>query len=271
MSRSLVPRSLHFGPGPLGPAPEDATCQASASGNYPLIRGIVDGVPSYFAKALLFDLDGTLIDSFVPARRAWQGWAKTVGITQEILQGANHGRQRPEVIAGLLPQAKPETVAKHAETVRIRELNDTEGVVPLKGAFKLLNQLPPDAWAIVTACDRQVAEARLAAAGLPVPKIMVTADDLEKGKPDPQGYLSAARKLRVRPEDAIVFEDALSGIEAARRADMRCIALRTTAASDEMLQDATEIIDDLEGVTTAIYMRGLLIHVRNAKPTAESA
>jgi sugar-phosphatase len=227
-----------------------------------LIHGILDAVPSYFAKALLFDLDGTLIDSFVPARRVWQTWAKTIGITEEILHGANHGRQRPEVIAGLLPKASAEQVANHAETVRLGELADTDGVVPLNGAFRLLNQLPVDAWAIVTACDRQVAEARLAAAGLPVPKIMVTADDLEKGKPDPQGYLTAARKLKVRPQDAIVFEDALSGIEAAKRADMRCIALRTTAASDEMLEDATEIVDDLTGVTAAIYMRGLLIHVR---------
>jgi sugar-phosphatase len=219
-------------------------------------------VPSYFAKALLFDLDGTLIDSFTPARRVWQGWGKTVGVTEEILAGENHGRQRPEVIAGLLPGLSADEVAAHAETVRLGELQDTDGVIPLNGAFRLLNQLPPDAWAIVTACDRQVAEARLAAAGLPVPKVMVTADDLEKGKPDPQGYLTAARKLNVQPQDAIVLEDALSGIEAARRAGMRCIALRTTAASDEMLEDATEIVDDLTSVTAAIYMRGLLIHIR---------
>lgn len=219
-------------------------------------------MPSYFAKALLFDLDGTLIDSFTPARRVWQGWGKTVGITEEILVGANHGRQRPEVISGLLPQLSPEEIATHAETVRLGELNDTEGVVALNGAFRLLNSLPPDSWAIVTACDRQVAEARLAAAGLPVPKVMVTADDLDKGKPDPQGYLAAARKLNVRPDDAIVLEDALSGIEAAKRAGMRCIALRTTAASDEMLEDATEIVDDLKAVNAAIYMRGLLLHIR---------
>jgi sugar-phosphatase len=232
------------------------------SGLDPPVRGILDGVPSYFAKALLFDLDGTLIDSFTPARRVWQEWGKTVGVTTEILAGSNHGRQRPEVIAGLLPQLSPDQVAAHAETVRLGELNDTEGVVALNGAFRLLNQLPPDAWAIVTACDRQVAEARLAAAGLPVPKVLITADDLEKGKPDPQGYLTAAAKLNVRPQDAIVLEDALSGIEAARRAGMRCIALRTTAASDEMLEDATEIVDDLTGITAAIYMRGLLIHIR---------
>lgn len=225
-------------------------------------RGILVAVPSYFAKALLFDLDGTLIDSFTPARRAWQEWGKTVGITHEILAGANHGRQRPEVIAGLLPKASAGEVAEHAESIRLTELADTNGVVALNGAFRLLNSLPPDAWAIVTACDRQVAEARLGAAGLPVPKIMVTADDLERGKPDPQGYLTGARKLHVRPEDVIVLEDALSGIEAAKRAGMKCIALRTTAASDEMLEDATEIVDDLTGISAAIYMRGLLLRVK---------
>lgn len=227
-------------------------------------------MPSYFAKALLFDLDGTLIDSFVSARRAWQTWAATVGITREILQGANHGRQRSEIIASLLPKATRDEVYRHAETVRIAELNDTGGVVALNGAFPLVNSLPPDAWAIVTACDRPVAEARLAAAGLPVPKVMVTADQLEKGKPDPAGYLLAARKLRVDPDEAIVFEDALSGIEAAKRAGMRSIAVRTTAASDEMLEDATEIVDDLGSVNAAIYMRGLLLHIRNAKPRSDA-
>lgn len=219
-------------------------------------------MPNYFAKALLFDLDGTLIDSFKPARRAWQSWAATVGITEEVLQGANHGRQRHDIIANLLPHAPREEVLAHAEAVRIAELNDTEGVVALNGSYRLLSSLPPDAWSIITSCDRAVAEARLSAAGLPVPKVMVTAEQVSKGKPDPEGYLLAARKLRVEPADAIVFEDALSGIEAARRAGMRSIAVRTTAASDEMLEDAIEIVDDLSSVNAAIYMRGLLLRVK---------
>jgi sugar-phosphatase len=219
-------------------------------------------VPSYFAKALLFDLDGTLIDSFKPARRVWKQWSTSMGLDVDLPSGQFHGRQRPEVIAALLPNLTADEVAAHAETVRQGELSDTEGVVALKGSFELLQSLPPESWAIVTACDRAVAEARLVAAGLPVPKILVNADDLEAGKPDPRGYLLAAQKLKVNPKDVVVVEDALSGIEAAKRAGMRSIAVRTTAASDAMLEDATEIVDDLSRLSAAMYMQGLLIHIK---------
>jgi mannitol-1-/sugar-/sorbitol-6-phosphatase len=144
-------------------------------------------------------------------------------------------------------------------TAIIFDLDGT--LIDSSGAFKLLNSLPADAWAVITKDERHVAEAKMTKASLPIPKVMITKENDVQDKPSPEAFLAAAQKLRARVQDTIVIENSIAGIEAAKRAEMRCIALRTNAP-DALLEDATEIIDDLTSLSAAIYMRGLLLHLR---------
>ena len=209
------------------------------------------------AKALLFDMDGTLIDSSEAANRAWDEWGKRMGVATPVLNAKTHGQPREGVVRIVLPDIQPEEVDEHAEYIRVAELNDVDGVIALPGAYDLLHSLPPNSWAIVTSCDREVAEKRLAAAGLPLPLVMVPVDELTHGKPDPEGYLKAAQTLGAAPQDVIVFEDAPAGLEAARRAGMRAIAGRHTAEDDE-LKAALVIIDDPSKVQATVASDGTI-------------
>jgi mannitol-1-/sugar-/sorbitol-6-phosphatase len=195
------------------------------------------------ARALLFDLDGTLVDSFASAHRAWNSWAEQFGVPTPVLGPRTHGTPRPGVVKMVLPGVSDEDAAMHAESIRQAELNDVDGVVALPGALDLLKSLPSGSWAIVTSCDRATAEARLHAAQLPVPDVLVPADEIPHGKPHPEGFLKAAGCLEVAPHDAIVLEDAPAGFQAAEKAGMRAVATRHTTP-DEQLTYASAIVDD---------------------------
>ncbi len=185
-------------------------------------------------SALLFDLDGVLIDSTPAVARVWTQWAREHGLDPDEVVAHAHGRPSLMTIYEYLPNSDHE--AENREVER-REIHDLEGVIPLPGALELLASLPPDRWTIVTSCTRALAEVRIHAAGLPVPKAFITASDIIHGKPDPEPYLKAAAILGFIPSDCIVLEDAPAGIRAGKAAGARVIALRTTVA-ERLLQDA---------------------------------
>jgi mannitol-1-/sugar-/sorbitol-6-phosphatase len=191
------------------------------------------------AAAILSDLDGTLVDSGAPVRRAWSAFAVRHGLDPEQVLAFAHGRPSSETVRLLAPDADHGTESRLLEQ---SEVNDTDGVIALPGALELMSG--PRRLAIVTSCSTALARARLAAAGLPEPSVMVTYDDVEQGKPDPSCFLIGARRLGVAPDRCVVLEDAPAGITAGRRAGASVIAVRTTY-SDDQLGEADAIVDDL--------------------------
>ncbi len=192
--------------------------------------------------AILVDLDGTLVDSEAPVRRVWAAFADRHGLDAEAVHSFAHGRPSRETIALLLPDADQ---GAEAAAIEHAEVIDTEGVIALPGAATLLRSRQP--LAIVTSCSTAAATARLAAAGLPVPPVLVSSDSLQRGKPDPECFLLAAQRLGVDARRCVALEDSPAGIAAARAAGARVIALRTTHA-DEQLWEADAIVDDISAI-----------------------
>ncbi len=191
--------------------------------------------------AVLCDIDGTLVDSTGAVVRTWRAWAARYDVDIEALLAVCHGRRDVDTIADFLPEPqRADAVAVHEAL----ELGDLEDVVALPGAGLLLAALPPTRWAAVTSGPRRLMEARLLAAGLPVPDVMVTAGDVGRGKPDPEGYLLAARLLEVDPGRTLVIEDAPAGIDAGRAAGAAVLAVATSHPVDE-LSSAHHAVRDL--------------------------
>jgi mannitol-1-/sugar-/sorbitol-6-phosphatase len=182
-------------------------------------------------RALLFDLDGVLIDSTPAVTRVWTQWAISHGFHPAEVVRKAHGRPSVSTIRDYLPHADHE-----AENCKVEsgEIADLDGVVPLPGARELLDALPSDRWTIVTSCTRPLAGVRLGAAGLPVPRFLVTCDDIKNGKPDPEPYLKGASLLGVPATSCVVVEDAPAGIRAGKAAGARVIAFTTTASLSEV-------------------------------------
>jgi mannitol-1-/sugar-/sorbitol-6-phosphatase len=176
-------------------------------------------------RAVLIDLDGTLVDSTPVVVAGWAQFAARHGLGLDEVLAYSHGRVAAATLAQFLPGH--DLSAELAERVAYEE-SQLEGVTAAPGAHALLAMLQARPWAIVTSAWRTLAEARLAAAGLPTPPLLVPADEIRVGKPDPEGYLLAAAQLNVEPRDCVVIEDAPAGVEAARRAGMPVIALQTT-------------------------------------------
>jgi len=182
-------------------------------------------------NAFLFDLDGVLIDSTPAVQRVWARWATERGFdTAEVVAHA-HGRPSLSTVKHFLPHADHELENREVER---REIEDVQGIVVLPGAVELLTSLPPHRWTIATSCTRRLAEARLHAAGLPIPKCIVTATDVTRGKPDPEPFIKAAEKLGFRATDCIVFEDVPAGVVSGKAAGARVVALRTTFPEAEL-------------------------------------
>ncbi len=182
-------------------------------------------------SALLFDLDGVLIDSTPAVARVWSRWAAEHGLDPEAVVRLAHGRPSRTTIRELLPGAD---IDRENREVERREMEDLDGVVLLPGAREILNNLPPERWTIATSCTRPLAEVRLRAAGLPIPETIVTSSDVRIGKPDPEPYLKAAAKLGFAPSDCVVVEDAPAGIRAGKGAGTRVIALLTTTVRRDL-------------------------------------
>jgi sugar-phosphatase len=182
-------------------------------------------------RALLFDLDGVLIDSTPAVARVWHRWATEHGFDPEKVVKMAHGRPSRTTIHDLLPNADIEVEDREVER---REIDDLEGVVPLPGARELLHRLPPDRWTIATSGTRPLAKVRLRAAGLPIPPSMVTGNDVRIGKPDPEPYLKAAAVLGYPASDCVVVEDAAAGVRSGKSAGARVIAFPTTMPLTEL-------------------------------------
>jgi|HubBroStandDraft_5_1064220.scaffolds.fasta_scaffold20481_2 sugar-phosphatase len=177
-------------------------------------------------SALLFDLDGVLIDSTPAVARVWHRWALDHGFNPEEVVARAHGRPSLATVRDYLPHADHD--AENREVER-REIADLAGVVPLPGALALLASLPPDRWTIVTSCTRRLAEVRIQAAGLPLPARMVTSTDITHGKPHPEPYLKGVSLLGFPAAQCVVLEDAPAGIRSGKSAAAKVIALKTTA------------------------------------------
>jgi mannitol-1-/sugar-/sorbitol-6-phosphatase len=186
------------------------------------------------AGALLFDLDGVLIDSTPAVARVWTGWALEHGFDPTEVVARAHGRPSLTTIRELLPDADHEAENRVVERC---EIEDLDGVVPLPGVLDLLANVPANRWTIVTSCTRALAEVRIRHAGLPVPRKFITSTDIAHGKPDPEPYLKAASLLGFAAANCIVFEDAPAGIRSGKAAGARVVAFRTTA-EDAALREA---------------------------------
>src|SRR5467141_411151 len=197
---------------------------------------------SLSCRALLFDMDGVLVDSTAAVARVWSVWARKHGLDPETVVKIAHGRPSISTIRELLPRADHEAEDREVERL---EIEDVEGIAALPGAAELLGVLPASRYAIVTSATRPLAEVRLRAAGLIVPANLVTARDVQRGKPNPDPYLMGAKILRVPPEECVVIEDAPSGIRAGKAAGARVVALRTTAGGAELQEAGADwIVDD---------------------------
>ncbi|MEV0172329.1 HAD family hydrolase [Streptomyces sp. NPDC050803] len=211
------------------------------------------------AEALLFDNDGTLVSSLASVDRCWTQWAEEYGITAEAFARiALHGRPAAEIAADLLPaDIVPEAVAR-IENLEVDDVPNG-GVELLPGTRAFLDSLPAELWAVVTSATRRLAEARLDAVGIR-PKTLIAADDITRGKPDPEPYLLAARELGVDPARCVVFEDAPAGLQAGRAAGMTTVALATTHQAHEL--DADLVVKDLSALSALVTGRGVEISVR---------
>ncbi len=197
-------------------------------------------------KAVLFDLDGVLIDSTRAVARVWHRWAIEHGFDPDEVIARAHGRPSLTTVREYLPHA--DHAAENREVER-REMEDLDGVVLLPGSLRLLTELPSDRWTIVTSCTRPLAETRLRAAGLPVPEQMVTSNDIKNGKPHPEPYLKGASALGFAATECVVVEDVPAGIRAGKAAGATVIAFRTTvkdaelkaAGADWLLDNCSEI------------------------------
>jgi len=205
-------------------------------------------VKQFLARAVLFDLDGVLVDSTVSVERAWHLWAQRHALDVTAVLALAHGRRSVETIRLVAPHLSAE---REAQVLDLSQAMDTSADRAVKGAAELLASLPAEHWAVVTSGPLVLATARLHAVGLPLPRVLVTADDVSMGKPHPEGYLKAAQLLRVAPEECIVFEDAPTGIAAGLAAGMMVIAVATTYGPTE-LATATRTVQTLADVQVKV-------------------
>jgi sugar-phosphatase len=197
-------------------------------------------------RGLLLDLDGTLVDSTAVVDKHWGLVADQLGVPRARVVGQFHGMTAAETLRTIAPSLSDGDVSRLVESLRAAEAEDGHLVGALPGALELLQEVPAEAWAIVTSCPHDLALTRLRGAGLPAPAHLVTADAVDRGKPDPEPYLRGAMALGMAPEDCLAIEDAPAGITSAARAGCQVLAVRTTH------QDlSVPSVADLSGVTLA--------------------
>jgi mannitol-1-/sugar-/sorbitol-6-phosphatase len=208
--------------------------------------------------ALLFDMDGTLVDSTPSILRSWRIVAAEFAVPAPLFASVpRHGRPAAEIMADLLP---PDRVAAAAARLDELELADTADIVLLPGAAAMLAAVPQDRRAVVTSANRALAAARLTAAGLSV-RHLVGADDVSRGKPDPEPFLLAAKQLGAAPERCLVFEDAPAGLASAHAAGIAAVAVTTTHSARE-LDAADLVIPDLSALRVE-YEDGIIAITRS--------
>ncbi|MHA3701808.1 HAD-IA family hydrolase [Jatrophihabitans sp. YIM 134969] len=197
--------------------------------------------------AVLFDLDGTLVDTTAAVDTAWRRAAAELGVPFERFAHSYHGIPAQVTLATVVPQLSPDERRDWARRINAWQAADDLVVAPTPGARALLASIPAVRWAVVTSGDTALAEANIRRAGLPRPLVLVTADDVARGKPDPEPFLTAAAAVGADPADCLAVEDAPAGIAAAAAAGMRCVALTTTYPADVVAQ-ADWTVPDLRRV-----------------------
>jgi mannitol-1-/sugar-/sorbitol-6-phosphatase len=199
---------------------------------------------TFRCAAILFDLDGVLVDSTRSVERQWRIWAREQGIDEEKVMAVAHGVRAIEVIRTVAPHFDAEAEVRKLES---REAADHDGVAVMPGAADLVRSIPDGSWGVVTSGTRHLATARLRLAGIPVPKVMVAADDVTNGKPHPEPYLKGAELLAVNPVECLVIEDAPAGIRSAHAGGMKVVALTSTYRA-AALREADEVVQKLEQI-----------------------
>jgi sugar-phosphatase len=205
---------------------------------------------------LLFDMDGTLVDSTAVVERHWGRWAARHGLSLAEILSVSHGRPTIETLRLVAPHL---ATADEAARLDAGEADDSDGLRPVPGAEELVASLPQNRWAVVTSAGRALATKRLVAASLPIPDVLVTSDDVARGKPDPASYLEAARRLGALTTRSIVLEDAPVGVESGRAAGATVIGVTTTFAA---LTGCHYLVPDLRAIRLLdITASGLRLHV----------
>lgn len=198
-------------------------------------------------QGFLFDMDGTILTSIAAVDRAWRAWARRVSVDEDAVMAYMHGRRASDTIAHFLAGEAPERIAEEAMWLDEYELADVGGINPIPGVQEVL-ATAAGRWALVTSATPGIARARVKAAGLSLPSVVVTSADVTRGKPDPMGYLSAARQLGVDPAACLVFEDAHAGIAAGKAAGATVMQVLGTEPqeSPHTIRDYTgvRVIDD---------------------------
>ncbi len=195
-------------------------------------------MPTFSCSAILFDLDGVLVDSTRQVDREWREWAARKGVDGDAVMAIAHGVRTIEVIRRVAPQLD---AGAEAAAIENHEAGDQRGVVVMPGALDLVRSIPDGRWGVVTSGSRLLARNRLQYCGLPVPEVLVTSDDVVNGKPHPEPYLKGAQQLGFRPGECLVLEDAPAGIQSARAGGMRVIGMASTYAAAK-LADADAVV-----------------------------
>ncbi|MEV5238244.1 HAD-IA family hydrolase [Streptomyces cinnamoneus] len=202
------------------------------------------------ARALLLDMDGTIVNSDAVVERCWRRWAEEHGLDADEAMKIVHGRQGYATMAVLLPDRPMELNHEDNRRMLAAETADVDGVVPVPGAPAFMAALASLPHALVTSADGPLSRARMTAAGLPMPAVRVTAECVSASKPDPEGFLKGAAELGFAPEDCIVFEDSEAGIAAGRAAGMRVVGVGPRAAAhgpDVAVTDLTQVTVETTG------------------------
>jgi mannitol-1-/sugar-/sorbitol-6-phosphatase len=208
------------------------------------------------ARAILFDIDGTLVDSTPVVERSWRTWAQEYGVDADEVLRVCHGRRTEDTVADFVTPRQLEVAVARLQAL---ELADLDGVTALPGAQQILEILPSRRWAAVTSGERDLMTRRLSAAQLPIPETMICAEDVAVGKPSPEGYLLAAAALGVDAQHCVVVEDAPAGIAAGLTAGARVVAVATTHTADQVA-GADVIIADLSCLSVGVTDDGVVLN-----------
>src|SRR5580704_16135827 len=211
-------------------------------------------MPTFSCAAILFDLDGVLVDSTRAVDREWREWAARKGVDGDAIMAIAHGVRTIEVIHRVAPHLDAQV---EADAIENHEAGDQRGVTVMPGAVDLVKSIPDGRWGVVTSGSRLLASNRLRYCGLPVPQVLVTSDDVTNGKPHPEPYLRGAERLGFAPAECLVIEDAPAGIAAARAAGMKVIGLASTYGA-EKLAEADAVVGKLGRIQVASNGAGKL-------------
>ncbi|HET9407129.1 MAG TPA: HAD-IA family hydrolase [Candidatus Sulfotelmatobacter sp.] len=210
---------------------------------------------NFACSAILFDLDGVLVNSTGVVDQGWRAWAQRKGVDEEKVIAIAHGVRTIEIIRQVAPHLD---AAAEAAAIENREAAATDGVAIMPGAIELVRAIPDGRWGVVTSAPRLLASTRLRFVGLPVPEVLVAADDVANGKPHPEPYLKGAEQLGLPPSECLVIEDSPAGIQSAREAGMKVVALSSTYDASE-LRDANAVAPRLGEIQVSLNGKRPLI------------